>query len=115
LHVKATEERSVRTRAWYLAVGVTVEGDREAFGIWWQDSEGAKFWLAVLDDLHQRGVADVLIACGDGLTGLPDAIAAVFPKTWVHTCIVHYADVRVMPTRARRACNAAGRVRLRSA
>jgi putative transposase len=89
LHVKVTEDRSVRTRACYLAVGVTVDGDREALGIWWQDAEGAKFWLAVLNDLHQRGVSDVLIACVDGLAGFPDAIAAVFPETWVQTCIVH--------------------------
>ena len=89
LHVKMTEDRSVRTRACYLAVGVTCDGDREALGIWWQDSEGSKFWLAVLNDLNRRGVSDVLIACVDGLTGFPDAIEAVFPKAWVQTCIVH--------------------------
>ena len=89
MHVKAREDRSVRTRACYLAVGVTVDGDREALGIWWQDTEGAKFWLAVLNDLQRRGVHDVLIACVDGLTGFPDAIAAVFPQAWVQTCIVH--------------------------
>jgi putative transposase len=89
LHVKVTEDRSVRTRACYLAVGVTVDGDREALGIWWQDSEGAKFWLAVLNDLAQRGVEDVLIACVDGLAGFPEAIEAVFPQAWVQTCIVH--------------------------
>ena len=58
-------------------------------GIWWQETEGAKFWLAVLNDLHQRGVEDVLIACVDGLTGFPEAIEAVFPQAWVQTCIVH--------------------------
>ncbi len=89
LMVKVTEDRSVTTRACYLAVGVTCDGDREALGLWWQDSEGAKFWLAVLNDLHQRGVQDVLIACVDGLTGFPDAIEAVFPRAWVQTCIVH--------------------------
>jgi len=89
LMVKVREDRSVRTRACYLAVGVTVEGDREALGIWWQEAEGAKFWLAVLNDLQRRGVHDVLIACVDGLTGFPDAIAAVFPRAWVQTCIVH--------------------------
>jgi len=73
LMVKVTEDRSVRTRACYLAVGVSCDGDREALGIWWQDTEGAKFWLAVLNDLRQRGVHDVLIACVDGLTGFPDA------------------------------------------
>ena len=89
LMVKMTEDRSVRTRACYLAVGVTLEGEREILGLWWQDKEGAKFWLAVLNDLHQRGVGDVLIACVDGLTGFPEAIAAVYPETWVQTCIVH--------------------------
>ncbi len=86
----------------------TLEGEREILGLWWQDTEGAKFWLAVLNDLHQRGVGDVLIACVDGLTGFPEAIAAVFPQAWVQTCIVHmirasmryvsYADrKRLMP------------------
>ena len=89
LMVKVREDRCVRSRACYLAVGVTVEGDREVLGIWWQETEGAKFWLAVLNDLHQRGVADVLIACVDGLTGFPEAIEAVFPQAWVQTCIVH--------------------------
>lgn len=89
LMVKIREDRSVRTRACYLAIGVTVEGEREVLGIWWQDSEGAKFWLAVLNDLHHRGVEDVLVACVDGLTGFPEAIEAVFPQAWVQTCIVH--------------------------
>jgi transposase-like protein len=89
LMVKMTEDRSVKTRACYLAVGVTLEGEREILGLWWQDKEGAKFWLAVLNDLHHRGVGDILIACVDGLTGFPEAIAAVYPETWVQTCIVH--------------------------
>jgi putative transposase len=87
--VKVREDRAVQTRACYLAMGVTVEGDREILGIWWQQTEGAKFWLAVLNDLHRRGVADVLIACVDGLAGFPEAIAAVFPRAWTQTCIVH--------------------------
>jgi transposase-like protein len=89
LMVKVREDRSVRTRACYLAIGVTVEGEREVLGIWWQETEGAKFWLAVLNDLHHRGVEDVLVACVDGLTGFPEAIEAVFPAAWVQTCIVH--------------------------
>jgi transposase-like protein len=87
--VKVREDRSVKNRACYLAMGVTVEGDREVLGLWWQENEGAKFWLAVLNDLHHRGVSDVLIACVDGLEGFPDAINAVFPHAWVQTCIVH--------------------------
>ncbi len=87
--VKVREDRSVRSRACYLAVGVTCDGDREILGIWWQDTEGAKFWLAVLNDLRRRGVDDVLIACVDGLKGFPEAIEATFPQAWVQTCIVH--------------------------
>lgn len=89
LMVKVREDRSVRSRACYLAIGVTVDGEREVLGIWWQETEGAKFWLAVLNDLHHRGVEDVLVACVDGLTGFPEAIEAVFPQAWVQTCIVH--------------------------
>jgi transposase-like protein len=89
LMVKVREDRSVRTRACYLAIAGSCEGEREVPGIWWQETEGAKFWLAVLNDLHHRGVEDVLVACVDGLTGFPEAIEAVFPQAWVQTCIVH--------------------------
>jgi putative transposase len=89
LRVKVREDRSVRNLACYLALGVTVDGEREVLGIWWQETEGAKFWLAVLNDLRRRGVGDVLIACVDGLKGFPEAIEATFPHAWVQTCIVH--------------------------
>lgn len=87
--VKVRQDRSVANRACYLALGVTCDGDREVLGIWWQDHEGAKFWLSVLNDLRRRGVEDVLISCVDGLTGFPEAIEATFPQAWVQTCIVH--------------------------
>jgi putative transposase len=87
--VKVREDRSVQNRACYLALGVTCDGEREVLGIWWQDTEGSKFWLAVLNDLKRRGVGDVLIACVDGLKGFPEAIEATFPLAWVQTCIVH--------------------------
>jgi transposase-like protein len=89
LRVKVRVDRSVKNLACYLALGVDCDGEREVLGIWWQETEGAKFWLAVLNDLHRRGVSDVLIACVDGLKGFPEAIEAVFPQTWVQTCIVH--------------------------
>ena len=105
LMVKVREDRSVRARACYLAIGVSVEGERDVLGIWWQESEGAKFWLAVLNDLHRRGVCDVLIACVDGLKGFPEAIEAVFPQAWVQTCIVHLIrhSLRFVPDKYRRA------------
>ncbi len=89
MFVKVRQDRSVQNRACYLALGVTCDGDREVLGIWWQETEGAKFWLAVLNDLRRRGVEDVLISCVDGLTGFPEAIEATFPQAWVQTCIVH--------------------------
>ncbi len=89
LVVRVREDRSVQNRACYLALGVTCDGEREVLGIWWQETEGAKFWLAVLNDLRRRGVEDVLISCVDGLKGFPEAIEATFPQAWVQTCIVH--------------------------
>jgi len=89
LMVKVREDRSVKNRACYLALGVTCDGEREVLGIWWQETEGAKFWLAVLNDLRRRGVEDVLISCVDGLKGFPEAIEATFPEAWIQTCIVH--------------------------
>jgi putative transposase len=89
LMVKVREDRSVRTRACYLAVGVTVDGERDVLGIWWQETESAKLRLAVLNDLHQRGVKDVMICCVDGLAGFPRGDRGVYPQAWVQTCIVH--------------------------
>src|ERR1700745_1033692 len=64
-------------------------GARDVVGMWFQDTEGAKFWMQVLTELKQRGVRDILICCVDGLKGFPDAIEAIFPRTTVQTCIVH--------------------------
>lgn len=110
LIVKVRDAGAVRNLACYLAIGVNLEGERDVLGLWFQRSEGAKFWLAVLNELKQRGVQDVLICCVDGLKGFPEAIEAVFPHAWVQTCIVHYADLRVMPTRRWEAAWEAGSV-----
>ncbi len=79
----------MRNKAAHLAVGVDIEGRKEILGIWIETTEGAKFWLRVMNELKARGVQDVLIAVCDGLTGLPEAINAVWPATKVQTCIVH--------------------------
>ncbi len=101
--LKIREGGSVQRRALYLALGVTLDGERDVLGMWFQETEGAKFWMQVLTDLKQRGVRDILIACVDGLTGFPDAIEAVFPKTTVQTCIVHLirASLKYVPRRER--------------
>src|SRR3954452_3669588 len=109
MFVKVREDRSVKNLACYLALGVTCDGDREVLGIWWQETEGSKFWLAVFNDLQRRGVQDVLIACVDGLKGFPEAIEAVFPLAWVQTCIVHLirASLRYVNYRDRKKVAAA--------
>jgi putative transposase len=89
LVLKIREGGTVQRRACYLALGVGVDGSRDVLGMWFQETEGAKFWMQVLSDLKQRGVQDILICCVDGLKGFPEAIEAVFPKTTVQTCIVH--------------------------
>ena len=88
IHVKV-REGAVRVKAVYLAIGITMEGNKEVLGLWLAQSEGAKFWLQVVTELRNRGVQDIFIACVDGLKGFPEAIEAVFPKTVVQLCIVH--------------------------
>ena len=99
--LKIRENGSVQRRACYLALGVTLDGDRDVLGLWFQETEGAKFWMQVLSELRHRGVSDILICCVDGLKGFPEAIEAIFPKTTVQTCIVHLirASLRYVPRR----------------
>jgi putative transposase len=103
LQLKIRENGTVQRRACYLALGLTVDGDRDVLGMWFQETEGAKFWMQVLSELKQRGVQDILICCVDGLTGFPDAIEAIFPKTTVQTCIVHLIrnSLKYVPRRQR--------------
>ena len=89
LVVKIRDGQAVRNFACYVAIGVNLQGERDVLGIWFQKTEGAKFWMQVLTELKQRGVADVLIFCVDGLTGFPEAIEATFPHSTVQTCLVH--------------------------
>ena len=89
LRVKVREDAVVRNKAVYLALCVRRDGTREVLGLWIETTEGAKFWMKVFNDLKTRGVADILIAVTDGLTGMPTALEAVFPRTTLQTCIVH--------------------------
>lgn len=89
LYVKVRDAGHVRNRAIYVAIGVSLKGHKEVLGLWTGEAEGAKFWLQVLTDLKNRGVADIFIACVDGLTGFPKAIETVFPLAQVQLCIVH--------------------------
>jgi putative transposase len=78
--LKIREGGTVQRRACYLALGSPVEGGREVLGMWFQESEGAKFWMQVLAELKQRGACDILICCIDGLKGFPGAIEATFRR-----------------------------------
>ena len=103
LVLKIREGGTVQRRACYLALGLTVDGERDVLGMWFQETEGAKFWMQVLTDLKQRGVRDILICCVDGLKGFPEAIEAIYPQTTVQTCIVHLIrhGLRYVPRRER--------------
>jgi putative transposase len=89
LVLKIRDQGVVRNKNVYLAVGVTEDGYKEVLGLWIEQTEGAKFWLKVLTEMRNRGLQDIIIACCDGLKGLPEAIETAFPKTIVQTCIVH--------------------------
>lgn len=89
IHLKMRASGHVQSQAVYLALALTLEGEKELLGLWVGEAEGAKFWLSVLTELKNRGVRDILIAAIDGLTGFPDAVASVFPNTQVQLCIVH--------------------------
>jgi putative transposase len=89
LYVKMRHEGRVENRAVYVAIGVDLEGRKDVLGLWTSGNEGAKFWLAVLTELKNRGIRDIFIACVDGLKGFPQAIESVFPATRIQLCIVH--------------------------
>ncbi|ASX27428.1 transposase [Rickettsia sp. MEAM1 (Bemisia tabaci)] len=89
IHVKARDNHVIINKAVYLAIGVNMEGKKELLGIWIGKNEGCKFWMQVVTELKNRGVAQIYVACVDGLKGFPEAINSIFPKTIVQLCIVH--------------------------
>jgi len=86
---KVRENGPVAKVAVYLALGITMTGQKEVLGMWVANSEGAKFWLHVLTELKNRGVRDIFIGCVDGIKGFPEAMETVFPLTQVQLCLVH--------------------------
>ena len=101
LVLKVRDGGSVQRKACYLALGVGMDGERDVLGMWFQDTEGSKFWMQVLSELKRRGVQDILICCVDRLKGFPEAIEAIFPATTVQTCSVHLIrqSLRYVPRR----------------
>ena len=103
LVVKVRDNTGVRNKSVYIVVGVQTDGTKDVLGTWLQASEGAKFWLTILTELRQRGVEDILVLCADGLTGLPEAVEASFPRAIFQTCIVHMvrSSTRFVPWKDR--------------
>jgi transposase-like protein len=89
LRVAIRSEKGVLKKCVYTVLGVGVSGRQEVLGLWIEETEGARFWLKVFNDLKARGIQDILILCGDGLTGLPEAVQSAFPATDVQLCVVH--------------------------
>jgi len=89
IRVKGREDGKSCMKSVYMALGINFEGQKEVLGLWVAENEGAKFWMAVLTELKNRGVQDILIACMDGLSGFPEAVRAIYPETRIQLCIVH--------------------------
>lgn len=105
LVINVKDNAHIVKKSIFLALGINMEGSKELMGMWIEENEGAKFWLGILNELKNRGVQDILIAAVDGLTGFPEAINAVFPKTEVQLCIVHMVrnSLRFVPFKDRKA------------
>jgi transposase-like protein len=104
LRVNIRDGATVVKKSVYLALAIRMDGQKELLGLWIEQNEGAKFWLSIMNELKNRGVQDILLAAVDGLSGFPDAIAAVFPKTEVQLCMVHMVrnSVRFVPYKDRK-------------
>lgn len=89
MYFKVRSNGKIVNKAVYICLGYTMEGYKDILGLWVDEAEGAKFWLGICNDLKNRGVKEILIACMDGLKGLPQAIQTVFPSANIQTCIVH--------------------------
>lgn len=96
LHFKVRETGKIVPKVAYIAMGISQYGQKEVLGIWVADTEGAKFWMGVMNDLKNRGVEDIFIACVDGLKGFPEAIKAIYPMADVQVCVAHQIRHTVM-------------------
>lgn len=105
IHYKVREDKQIVVKAAYVVLGVNMDGEKEVLGIWIGANESSKFWLAVLNDLKNRGVENVLIFCVDGLKGFKEAISAAYPFAKIQRCIVHQirASVKYIPYKDKKA------------
>lgn len=105
IHFKVRDDHKIVTKAAYICLGIDMNGYKDILGIWIGEAEGAKFWLSVCNDLNNRGVKDICVACMDGLRGLPDAIRTVFPNVCIQNCIIHQIrnSMKYIPYKDRKA------------
>jgi transposase-like protein len=96
MHFKVRDAGKISSKVAYIALGINQMGQKEILGIWVSETEGSKFWMHVLNELKNRGIDDILIACVDGLKGFPEAIKAIFPHSSVQLCVVHQIRHTVM-------------------
>lgn len=96
MHFKVRDSGKICSKVAYIALGISKYGQKEVLGFWVSETEGAKFWMHVVNDIKNRGVEDIFIACVDGLKGFPEAINALFPRTQVQVCVVHQIRHTVM-------------------
>lgn len=89
IHFKVRQDGQILNKAAYMAIGVDLDGHKDVLGIWIGEHESAKFWLAVLNELRNRGVQDIVIVCVNNLKGFSEAIGACFPDTEVQKCVIH--------------------------
>lgn len=108
MQVAIRDQQVVRKKAVYVAIGVTLDGERDCLGLWIEKTEGARFWTSVMTELRNRGVKDILFVCTDGLSGFPEAIDAVFPLSVNQTCVVHLVrqSLRYLSWKERKSCAA---------
>jgi len=106
LQVAIRDQQVVRKKAVHVAIGVSLDGERDCLGLWIEKTEGARFWTSVMTELRNRGVKDILFVCTDGLTGFPEAIDAVFPQAVNQTCVVHLVrqSLRYLSWKERKSC-----------
>ena len=124
IHYNVRCEGRIVKKAVYIAIGINMDGKKDVLGMYVGENESARYWLSILNGLKNRGVEDILIACVDGLTGFPEAISAVYPKTEVQQCIIHqirnstkyvsYKDIKALMADLKKVYGAVGSLSARS-
>jgi len=112
IHYHVRQDGRIIKKAVYIAIGINIEGIKDVLGLWIGENESSKYWLSVINEIKNRGVKDVLIACVDGLSGFSEAISAVFPDTEIQKCVMRLAWSVCIPPYSLRHRSMSGRLLL---